>query len=105
VRPISIATIVTHGPFWALVLLAVTRGSAAAFAALVLVVAARLAMSAAIVGRVLKMPEMLSELWLVPIKDLIMTGVWFTSLLSNKVTWAGRKFKVIRSGAMREVNN
>jgi len=105
VRPISIATIVTHGPFWALVLLAVTRGSAAAFAALVLVVAARLAMSAAIVGRVLKMPEMLSELWLVPIKDLIMTGVWFASLLSNKVTWAGRKFKVIRSGAMREVKN
>ncbi len=105
VRPISIATIVTHGPFWALVLLAVTRGSAAAFAAVVLVVAARLTMSAAIVGRVLKMPEMLSELWLVPIKDLIMTGVWFASLLSNKVTWAGRKFKVIRSGAMREVKN
>ncbi len=61
VRPISIATILMHGPFWALVLLAVTRGSAAAFAALVLVVASRLAMSAAIVGRVLKMPEMLSE--------------------------------------------
>jgi ceramide glucosyltransferase len=105
VRPISIATILMHGPFWALVLLAVTRGSAAAFAALVLVVAARLAMSAAIVGRVLKMPEMLGDLWLVPFKDLIMTGVWFGSLLSNKVMWAGRQFKVIRGGAMREVKS
>ena len=105
VRPISIATILMHGPFWALVLLAVTRGSAAAFAALVLVVAARLAMSAAIVGRVLKMPEMLRDLWLVPFKDLIMTGVWFGSLLSNKVMWAGRQFKVIRGGAMREVKS
>ena len=105
VRPISIATIVTHGPFWALMLLAVSRGSAAAFAALVLVVAARLTMSAAIVSRVVKMPEMLSDLWLVPIKDLIMTGVWFASLLSNNVMWAGRKFKVIRSGAMHEVKN
>jgi len=105
VRPISIATILMHGPFWALVLLAVTRGSAAAFAALVLVVAARLAMSAAIVGRVLKMPELLSSLWLVPFKDLIMTGVWFGSLLSNKVMWAGRQFKVIRGGAMREVKS
>jgi len=105
VRPISIATILMHGPFWALVLLAVTRGSAAAFAALVLVVAARLAMSAAIVGRVLKMPELLSGLWLVPFKDLIMTGVWFGSLLSNKVMWAGRQFKVIRGGAMREVKS
>jgi ceramide glucosyltransferase len=103
VRPISIATIVMHGPFWALMLLAVTRGSAPAIAALVLVVAARLAMSAAIVGRVLKMPEMISGLWLVPIKDLIMTGVWFASLLSNKVMWAGRQFRVMRGGAMREV--
>ena len=97
VRPISFATILTHGPFWALMLLAISRGSAAAFAALVLVIAARLAMSAAIVGRVLKMPEMLTELWMVPIKDLIMTGVWFASLLSNKVMWAGRQFKVIRA--------
>jgi len=105
VRPISIATILMHGPFWALILLALSRGSAAAFATLVLVVAARLAMSAAIVGRVLKMPEMLGALWMVPIKDLIMTGVWFTSLLSNKVTWAGRQFKVIRGGVMREVKS
>jgi ceramide glucosyltransferase len=105
VRPISIATILMHGPFWALILLAVSRGSAAAFAALMLVVAARLAMSAAIVSRVLKMPEMLKELWIVPIKDLIMTGVWFASLLSNHVMWAGRKFKVIRGGVMQEVKS
>jgi len=105
VRPVSIATILIHGPFWALMGLAISRGSAAAFAAFVLVVAARLAMSAAIVGRVVKMPEMLTELWMVPIKDLIMTGVWFASLLSNKVMWAGRQFRVIRGGAMREVKN
>jgi ceramide glucosyltransferase len=104
VRPISIATILMHGPFWALVLLT-SGGSAAAFATLVLVLAARLAMSAAIVGSVIKMPEMFSQLWLVPIKDLIMTGVWFTSLLSNNVMWAGRKFKVIRGGAMHEVKS
>ena len=105
VRPISIATILMHGPFWALMLLVVSRGSAAAFAALVLVVAARLAMSAAIVGRVLKMPEMLADVWLVPFKDLLMTGLWFASLFSNRVKWAGRQFKVIRGGAMREVKS
>ena len=57
------------------------------------------------VGSVIKMPEMLSQLWLVPIKDLIMTGVWFASLLSNNVMWAGRKFKMIRGGAMQEVKS
>jgi ceramide glucosyltransferase len=103
VRPVSLATILMHGPFWALVLLAMSRASAGACAAAVLVLATRLAMSAAIMGSVLKMPEMLKELWLVPVKDLIMTGVWFGSLLSNKVKWAGRQFKVIRGGMMQEV--
>jgi ceramide glucosyltransferase len=103
VRPISLATIVMHGPCWALTLLATSHGAPAAWATLMLVLAARLAMSAAIVGRVLKMPDMLKDLWLVPVKDLIMTGVWFASLLSNKVKWAGRQFKVIRGGLMQEV--
>lgn len=103
VRPISIATILMHGPFWALMLLIASHGSAAGCAAFVLLIAARLAMSAAIVGRVLKMPDMLSEVWLVPFKDLVMTGVWFGSLFSNKVKWAGRQFKVIRGGMMQEV--
>lgn len=105
VRPISIATILMHGPFWALVLLATSRASAASVAALVLVLAARMVMSAAVIGRVLKMPDLLSDLWLVPGKDLVMTGVWFASLLSNKVMWAGRKFQVLRGGAMREVKS
>jgi ceramide glucosyltransferase len=103
VRPVSIATIAIHGPFWAILLLAAARASAPAVAAFVLVIAARLAMSAVMVGRVLKMPELLSDLWLVPIKDLAMTGIWFASLLSNNVMWAGRKFRVMRGGTMREV--
>ncbi|HYL59961.1 MAG TPA: bacteriohopanetetrol glucosamine biosynthesis glycosyltransferase HpnI [Candidatus Acidoferrales bacterium] len=103
VRPISIATIAMHGPFWALMLLIATRGSVAAVAALMLVVASRLAMSAAIIQRVVKLPQALSDLWIVPIKDLVMTGVWFASLLSNKVTWAGRQFHVQSGGAMREI--
>ena len=105
VRPISIATILIHGPFWALLLLAASRASAPAIAALVLVIAARLAMSAMIVGRVLKMPELLPDLWMVPIKDLAMTGIWFASLLSNKVTWGGRTFQLMPGGAMREVKS
>jgi ceramide glucosyltransferase len=105
VRPLSIATILMHGPFWALLLLVNSRGSAPAIAAFVLVIAARLAMSAMLVGRVLKMPELLTDVWIVPIKDIVMTGVWFASLLSNKVMWAGRKFQLMRGGAMREVKS
>ena len=105
VRPISIATILMHGPFWGLVLFGATAFSGPGAAALMLVIAARLAMSAAIIGRVTKTPEQMSAIWMVPFKDLVMTAVWFCSLLSNKVTWAGRKFQVERSGAMREVKS
>ena len=105
VRPLSIATILMHGPFWALLLLATAHAKTPAFAAFVLVIAARLAMSAMIVGRVLKIPELLTDLWMVPIKDLMMTGVWFASMFSNKVMWAGRKFQLMRGGAMREVKS
>jgi ceramide glucosyltransferase len=105
VRPISIAAIVTHGPMWALMLLVASHGRPVAFAAFVLVIAARLAMSAAIIGPVLKMPELLADLWMVPIKDLVMSGVWFASLFSNNVKWAGRHFHLLPDGAMRELKN
>ncbi|MGH7813590.1 MAG: bacteriohopanetetrol glucosamine biosynthesis glycosyltransferase HpnI [Candidatus Binataceae bacterium] len=103
VRPASVATIAIHGPFWALVLLAAAHASTGAIAAAAILIAARLAMSAAIIARVLKLPELLRDLWLVPFKDLAMTGIWFASLLSNRVTWAGRRFQIMRGGAMREI--
>ncbi|HUO06056.1 MAG TPA: bacteriohopanetetrol glucosamine biosynthesis glycosyltransferase HpnI [Candidatus Binataceae bacterium] len=105
VRPESVATIFTHGLFWALLLVAATRGSTAAMAVVAVVIAARLSMSAAIISRVLKLPELISDVWLVPIKDLAMTGIWFASLMSNQVTWAGRRFEVMRGGVMRELKD
>jgi len=101
-RPISVGTIFTHGPFWAIVLM-LSHFSPLAIGAAAAVIAARIASSAVVIGRVLKMPDMLRDVWLVPIKDLIMTGVWCASLASNKVQWAGREFKIMRGGAMREL--
>jgi ceramide glucosyltransferase len=103
VRPVSLATIVTHGPFWAIVLIAVSRASAASIAALAAVVGTRFAMSAFMLRRVLKLPELTRDLWLVLVKDLVMTAIWIVSLFSNKVMWAGRRLEVARGGLMREV--
>ena len=103
-RPLSLATIVTHGPFWALVLLAASGGQPFAIKALILVLAARLGMSALILVRVLLVPELLRDLWLVPFKDLCMTAIWFASLLSNKVIWAGRRLEILPDGRMTEVD-
>ena len=103
-RPLSLATIVTHGPFWALVLLAASGASGFAIKAMILVIAARLAMATLMLRSVLRVPELVRDVWLVPLKDLCMTGIWFASLLSNKVEWAGRRLEILADGTMREVD-
>jgi ceramide glucosyltransferase len=105
VRPLSLAAIAIHGPFWALLFLIASASSPISIAALATVLAARCAMSAYVLRRVLKLPELVRDVWLVPIKDLLMTAVWFASLVSNEVMWAGRRFRIMRGGAMREVRD
>ncbi len=103
VRPVSLATLIIHGPFWALTLVAASGFKPYALGLLAIVLGARLAMSAIVLGRVLGLPDSLRDLWLVPIKDLIMTAVWFASLISNRVVWGGRRFEILAGGAMREI--
>jgi ceramide glucosyltransferase len=102
-RPISLFTILINGPLWALVMLALTHASKAAIAVFAIVIAARLAMSALIVGRALKLPELMRDVWLVPLKDLVMAAIWVASLAGNEVAWGGRRFTVSGDGVMREI--
>jgi ceramide glucosyltransferase len=104
-RPISLAMILLHGPFWALAFLIASGLSPAAVAAVAAVIAARTSMAWFITDRVLKLPEQARDAWLTPFKDLIMTAVWFGSLLGNKVIWGGRQLEILPDGTMREVND
>ncbi len=103
-RPFSLATIFIHGPFWALLFLLASGFSLLSFAALVLVAATRVAMSRYMLCSVLGLPEQANEAWLAPIKDLLMTAIWFASLAGNEVEWGGRRLRILRGGIMREVN-
>jgi ceramide glucosyltransferase len=103
VRPESLLTILVNGPLWATLLLAVTRASAFGLAAFAAVLVARLVMATLIVAKVLKLPELARDVWMVPLKDLIMAAIWAASLAGNTVEWGGRRFKVARDGVMREV--
>ncbi len=104
VRPLSLATILVHGPFWALVLLAATSLSPLAVAAFLAVLGARLGMAALMIGQVLGLPELRRDVWLVPLKDLAMTGIWFASLCGNTVRWSGQRLKISRDGTMRKLD-
>ncbi|HKV55937.1 MAG TPA: bacteriohopanetetrol glucosamine biosynthesis glycosyltransferase HpnI [Candidatus Binataceae bacterium] len=103
-RPVSVATIVVHGPFWALMLLLATRFNPLALGLLAVVVGGRVLMSRLLIGRVLGLKEHRRDAWLVPLKDLIMTAVWAASLFSNEVLWGGRRLRIQSDGTMREVN-
>lgn len=102
-RPLSLLTILVNGPLWALVMLALTGASPVGIAIFAAVIAARLASSALIVGRVLKLPELARDLWLLPLKDLVMAAIWAVSLVGNEVAWGGRRFSVSRDGVMHEI--
>ncbi len=103
-RPLSLATITTHGPFWGLILLVASRGGHIALAAVILMLVARLAMATLILRNVLRVPELARDVWLVPLKDLCMTGIWFASLFGNQVQWAGRRLEILANGTIREVD-
>jgi ceramide glucosyltransferase len=103
-RPISIATIFLHGPFWALIFLLASRFSPFAAAALGVVVASRISMAWVMIDKVLGLRELRRDAWLAPFKDLVMTAIWFGGLMSNKVLWGGRQLEILPDGTMREMN-
>jgi ceramide glucosyltransferase len=103
-RPISLAMIFLHGPFWGVMFLLASRFSPPAMAGFAVVIIARIAMGWFMIEKVLKLPELRRDAWLTPLKDLVMTGIWFGSLVSNKVVWGGRQLKILPDGTTREVN-
>jgi ceramide glucosyltransferase len=103
VRPLSLATIFIHGPFWALMYLVASRFSVHAFDALAMVIGLRVVMATVMIGKVLKMPQRLSDVVLVPFKDLVMTAIYFASLTGKTVKWGGRRFRLMSDGVMREL--
>jgi ceramide glucosyltransferase len=103
VRPLSIGTIFCHATFWALMLMLVSGFSAASIAVLVGVLALRIGTSALIISRVLKLPGLARDAWLVPLKDLLAAVIWLVSLSGNEVVWGGERFRSGRDGTMRAV--
>jgi ceramide glucosyltransferase len=103
-RPASLATILVHGPFWALLFLLASKFSLLATGVFAAVILARVAMARLMIRRVLGMPELSCDAWLAPLKDLLMTAIWFASLGSNEVRWGERRLKILAGGVMREVD-
>lgn len=103
VRPISLGTILTHGPFWALVLLLSARFSPASIEIAAAALAVRLAMGAMMITSVGKLRLSITDLGLLLFKDFCITGIWFSSLIGRKVRWGDRQFKITPGGGLMEL--
>jgi hypothetical protein len=103
VRPLSLATIFIHGPFWALLYMVANHFSFHSLYPLTMILGTRMLMAAVMIGKVLKMPQPLSDVLLIPFKDLVMTGIYFTGLMGKTVKWGGRRFRLMSGGIMREL--
>jgi ceramide glucosyltransferase len=46
--------------------------------------------------------SLISDLWLVPVRDLLICWVWWRSFFTSHVTWRGREFDVDARGIMHQ---
>ena len=67
-----------------------------------IVIAARIALHVA--HRIKSKRPVLSDIWLLPLRDALLCWVWCRSLLTSRVSWRGVEFDVDAHGAMRRVS-
>ena len=98
-----LGVITTFGLPWAVLCAVCATVAAWSLALLALVFVLRMVHAAALCGPVLGDRESLRRLWLVPLRDFVGLGVWFTSWFGSTVSWRGEKFR-LHNGTLTRLN-
>ena len=94
--------IVTFGLIWAVFAVVVAPRVWWTWLALAVTAGLRLA-SAVVVGReVLADPQVLRDLWLLPLRDLVALAIWLVSYFGDEVEWRGMRFR-LRHGKLQRI--
>ena len=88
---VGMAVAATRPPIWTL-----------AWILFLLTVAARLAVH--LIHRWHRDRSLLTDLWLVPARDLLLCWVWWRSLFGSSISWRGNEFVVNPDGTMRRIS-
>jgi ceramide glucosyltransferase len=100
-RPLGyLGLILTYGTALAALNVVVDRASVSSLGLLGATLAVRLTMAWLIGVNYLKDRLLRSDLWLVPIRDLLSFLIWAVSWVGRRVEWRGRLFEVARDGKM-----
>ncbi len=100
-------SILSNATLWALLwlaaALATTKTLGQPLAALILLLA-RIALAQKLQYYFTPGRRLISDAWLVPLKDLMQTAVWFTAFSGNTVEWRGRRMQLLRDGTLTELS-
>jgi ceramide glucosyltransferase len=86
--------IFTFGILWALLALVASHGALWSWGSLAFVLLLRLSVALFVGGKILGDRRVFSDLWLIPLRDLIAVAVWLISLGGHRVTWRGERFQL-----------
>jgi ceramide glucosyltransferase len=92
----------TFGLLWSLLALAASRGALWAWSAFAVTMFLRFAVALVVGQGVLRDRQILKHAWLIPLRDLVATAIWFASLGGHTVTWRGDRFH-LKDGKLTKV--
>jgi ceramide glucosyltransferase len=91
-----VGLIATYGLAWAIIAVLAEPFSWWTWAILAITAVSRFT-SAMVVGRgVLNDPQVLPNLWFVPLRDFVALAVWIASYFGDTVVWRGMRFRLIK---------
>jgi ceramide glucosyltransferase len=89
-----IGLVATFGLLWSLLNVIAAQAAPWSWAVLAAVYGLRLTVALVVGKSVLRNKELLTNLWLLPLRDLIAVGVWIASFAGHTVTWRGDRFEL-----------
>jgi len=103
-RPWGYAGLVfTHGLAWALLNVLASGLSPVSIWLLAMSLFLRLALAMTVGAAVLGDRQVLPNLWLLPLRDLIASGIWVAGFAGNTVVWRGERF-LLKHGKLYPAN-
>jgi ceramide glucosyltransferase len=87
-----VGLIFTYGMGWALVNVIVSDSSPMSLNLLGVSFLLRLGLAVTVGSGVLADPQVMPSLWLLPLRDLVATGIWIAGFVGNTIVWRGERF-------------
>lgn len=98
-----IGLVLTFGLMWALLNLIAAHAAQWSWVVLSAIVPLRLAVALVVGKAVLDDRRLISNLWLLPVRDLVAAAVWIASFAGHSVTWRGDRFELKNGRLIRNV--